>query len=66
MTIKKKKSNHRLIPPLPKRITRYRKLNNTTGFAPSIFMEENFTSGSTTLDQNITIVNEQEWSSSHE
>ncbi len=66
MSVKKKKSNQRLVPPFPKEITRYRKISNTTSFAPSIFTENNTCSSSPTLDHSITIVNEQEWSSSQE
>lgn len=67
MSVKKKKSNHQLVPPFPKNITRYRKINGTTSFAPSIYTEDNIRSSSPPVDDySITIVNEQEWSSSQE
>ncbi len=68
MPVKKKKTNQQLAPPLPRNVTRYRKLNNTTSFVPSFYTEADHhpPASNTGLDDIITIVNEQDSSSSHE
>jgi len=60
MIVKKKKSS--LPPSLPRKITRYRNINNSSGYAPFLYTESSFL---WSQKDNLIIVDEQDGSSGY-